>query len=122
MTAPTYRLFAHHGARRLGPLRWSWEVTDGIGGPLLAHGYRLTQRGAEKVAAKHAATCERWEDAQLAAIVARLHDDGIDVEARYDDRRRVCVRPTCACSDVDHRRVMLAFVSVVGPVRWEVAR
>jgi hypothetical protein len=39
----------------------TWEVTDGIGGPVLASGRRLTRRGAEKAAAHAAALCGPWE-------------------------------------------------------------
>lgn len=122
MTAPTYRLFAHHSARRVHLLWWAWEVADGYTGPLLAHGYRLTRRGAQHAAARYAAVCERWEDAQLAAIVARLHEDGIDVSARYDEQRRVCVRPCCEWTTRDEVRTLRAFLAITADVVLEVAR
>jgi hypothetical protein len=42
--------------------------------------------------------------------------------ARLDEQDRVCVRPLCACSDVDHRRVMRAFLTITRTVRWEGSR
>jgi hypothetical protein len=57
----------------------------------------------------------------VAAVVDRLHADGIDVSAEVDAQGRVCVHPLCACSDRDHRRVMAAFLAIAGVVRWEVA-
>lgn len=59
MTA-TYRKFAHYTTHRVARWRHAWEVTDGIGGPVLLSGRRLTRRGAEKAAANAAATCEPW--------------------------------------------------------------
>lgn len=123
MNPPTYRNFTHYGPRYVRPLRWAWYVTDGIGGPLLLSGHRLTKRAAQRAAARAAATCVSWESAltaQLAEVVARLHADGIDVTARLD-RGRVCVRPCCPCSDRDHRRAMAAFLAVTSTVAWEVA-
>lgn len=57
--------------------------------------------------------------ADLDAVVDRLHATGIDVTADLDDKGRVCVHPTCACSDRDHRRVMAAFLAIASVVRWE---
>lgn len=106
---------------RLG--RWSWQVGDG---PLhlLGDGVAHTRRGAMQARDAFAATCRTPEQAlaeDLAAVCEQLHDAGIDVWTEVDERGRVCVRPSCPCSDVDHRRVLLAFCRVVGPVRWEVA-
>ncbi len=125
MTArPIYRDFLHTPMPmrdRLG--RWSWQVCDG---PLhlLGDGAAHTRRGAMHARDAFAATCRTPEQAlleDLAVVCGRLHDAGIDVSAEVDERGRVCVRPECPCSDADHRRVLLAFCRVVGPVRWEVA-
>lgn len=47
-----------------------------------------------------------------------LAEAGLQVEASYDERHRICVRATCPCSDRDHRRVMAAFLAVASSVRW----
>lgn len=122
MTAPTYVNFPHYSTHRSPDFGWLWEVTDGIGGRVLTSGHRLTRRRAETAAALAAARCRRWDDVireRLAAAVALLHNEGIDVTARLD-AGRVCVTPTCACSDRDHRRVMRAFLEIARSVRWEV--
>lgn len=49
-----------------------------------------------------------------------LADAGLQVEAHYDARHRLCVHPVCPCSDRDHRRVMAVFLAVASPVLWEV--
>lgn len=73
MTAPTFRLFAAHGLTsdggRLGYR--TWEVTDGIGGPLLVSGWALTRAGAERAAAEAAATCVPWVEPEPLAGVCR---------------------------------------------------
>jgi hypothetical protein len=118
-----YRKFARYDTYRRGLLAWEWQVTDGIGGTLLASGHRRTRRAALSDAMLAAAECRPWTPqgqllADLDVVVERLHAAGIDVSAEVDERGRVCVRPLCACSDVDHRRVLLAFCRIVGPVRW----
>jgi hypothetical protein len=55
-------------------------------------------------------------------VADRLRREGLPVVARLDDQDRVCVRPLCACSDVDHRRVMRAFLAITHTVRWEGSR
>lgn len=124
MTAPTYRDRIVYGLTsdggRLG--HRTWEVTDGIGGPLLLSGWALTRAAAERAAADAAATCVPWTpQCDLDAIVERLHAEGLDVEAHYDDQSRVRVRPLCACSTWDEVRVLRAFLALTSAVRWEVA-
>jgi hypothetical protein len=97
--------------------RWSWMVQDGMTGPTLASGTALTERAALRARIRAEVDC-RPEQERLDDICARLLAEGLPVEARYDERHRVCVTAACACSDVDHRRVMLAFARVIGPVVW----
>ena len=105
---------------RLG--RWTWTITDGMTGPTLASGTAWTARAAMRRRLWAEARCHRrTPQHDLEEIVQQLHAEGIDVEAHFDDRQRVCVRPACACSDRDHRRVMAAFLAIASPVLWEVA-
>jgi hypothetical protein len=104
---------------RIG-VRWAWQVGDGrlI---RLGSGTALTLRTAMRARDRFAATCRTPKAAlleDLAEVCERLHQDGIDVSAEVDERGRVCVRPACACSDKDHRRIMREFCAIVGPVRW----
>jgi len=62
MSAPTYRNFAAYSTRRVGMLRWAWQVTDGHTGPELLSGYAFTQHTARKAAAGAAATCMPWAE------------------------------------------------------------
>ncbi|GIE46392.1 hypothetical protein [Actinoplanes lobatus] len=121
MTAPTYRLFAFYNVTGGHLGHYDWEVTDGIGGPLLASGRSRTKRGAERAAADAAASCEEAIESRLERVRTRLAADGVRVDVRLDEQGRVCVHPACACSDVDHRRVMRAFLAIAGAVRWEVS-
>lgn len=125
MTArPIYREWLHTPEpRRIRPGRWAWTVGDGWL-CTLGEGVTVTRWGAYRARDRFAETCREltpeekaFRDA-LDAVCERLHADGIDVSAEVDERGRVCVRPLCACSDVDHRRVLLAFCRIVGPVRW----
>jgi hypothetical protein len=118
-----YRKFARYDVYRRGLLNWEWQVTDGIGGLLLASGHRRTRRAALQGAMLATVSCRPWTPqgqllADLDVVVERLHAAGIDVSAEVDERGRVCVRPACACSDRDHRRIMREFCAIVGPVRW----
>ncbi|GGN40367.1 hypothetical protein FHR83_007054 [Actinoplanes campanulatus] len=122
MTAPVYRDFLHTPMPHRLDRRWAWQVGDG---PLhvLGEGLTWTRWGAMRARDRFAATCRTPQQAlleDLAAVCEQLHRAGIDVSAEVDERGRVCVHPLCPCSDVDHRRVLLAFCRVVGPVRWEV--
>jgi hypothetical protein len=55
-------------------------------------------------------------------VADRLRREGLPVVARLDEQDRMCVRPLCACSDVDHRRVMRAFLTITRTMRWEGSR
>jgi hypothetical protein len=122
VTAPTYRLCARINVHRTGFARWAWEVTDGLVGPLLASGTTWTRGGAEVDGALAAAGCEPCLALQMERVADRLRREGLPVVARLDEQDRVCVRPLCACSDVDHRRVMRAFLAITRTVRWEGSR
>jgi hypothetical protein len=102
---------------RVRPGCWRWTITETMTGPTLASGTALTQAGALRARIRAELRC-RPEQERLDAICRDLLADGLPVAARYDERHRVCVTPACACSDRDHRRVMLAFARVVGPVVW----
>lgn len=119
MTA-TYSRFAHPHVWRTGLLRWDWEITDGLGGRVLDSGHAWTRVGADIESITAQIACEPSLALRLEQITDRLGREGIPVVARLDEQERVCVRPTCPCSDRDHRRVMKAFAAQVGPVRWEV--
>jgi hypothetical protein len=121
VTGPIYRKFPSYSAHRLGALRWAWEVTDGIGGKLLLSGHALTQSAAEREAANAAGRCEEAIESRLARVQDLFARDGLRFDVSIDEQGRVCVRPECPCSDRDHRRVLLAFCRVVGPVRYETA-
>jgi hypothetical protein len=122
VTAPTYTRFPATHPFRLGAFRWAWEVTDGYTGPVLATGTTRTRRGAQIAASFAAAGCEPALSLRLQWIADRLRREGLPVVARLDEQDRVCVRPLCACSDVDHRRVMRAFLTITRTVRWEGSR
>ena|GEM_PF-2712937 len=100
---------------RLG--RWRWLIQDSMTGPVLASGHALTEAGALRARLRAEVSC-RPEQERLDAICRDLLAAGLPVAAHYDERHRVCVTPACACSDRDHRRVMLRFARVVGPVVW----
>jgi hypothetical protein len=117
---PIYRDFLHTPMPMRVGARWVWEVDDGYL-HVLAHDTAWTRWGAMRARDRFAATCRTPKAAlleDLAEVCERLHAVGIDVSAEVDERGRVCVRSLCACSDKDHRRVLLAFCRVVGPVRW----
>jgi hypothetical protein len=122
VTAPTYTRFPATHPFRLGLLRWAWEVTDGYTGPVLATGTTRTRRGAQIAASFAAAGCEPALSLRLQWVADRLRREGLPVVARLDEQDRVCVRPLCACSDKDHRRVMRAFLAITRTVRWEGSR
>lgn len=127
---PVYRAFLHTPEpRRLRLGRWVWEVGDGYL-TTLADGTTCTRWGAYRARDRFAGTCRSQTEAALEAlravigeVVARLHAEGIDVEAGVDGAGRVCVRACCPAadrrgSDRAHRRAMVAFCRAVGPVRW----
>lgn len=119
MTArPVYRKFAAYGPAGGHLGHRTWEVTDGIGGPVLASGWAFTRRGAGRAASAAAGRCEEAIESRLGRLRDRFARDGLRLDVSVDDRGRVCVRPRCVCSDRDHRRVLLAFCRVVGPVLW----
>jgi hypothetical protein len=122
MTAPTYRLYTQTNVHRAGLFRWDWEVTDGLTGPLLKSGTAWTRGGAEVEAALAAGACEPCLRLRLELVADRLGREGLPVVVRVDEQDRVCVRPLCACSDKDHRRVMRAFLAITRTVRWEGSR
>jgi hypothetical protein len=122
-----YRKFARYDTYRRGLLAWEWQVTDGIGGTLLASGHRRTRRAALSDAMLAAAECRPWTPqgqllADLDQVVERLHADGIDVSAEVDERGRVCVHPLCPCTGRQRWRAMQAFcLTIHEPIRWEVS-
>lgn len=124
MTAPTYRLFPHKHVWRTGLFHVEWEITDGIGGPVLESGHRRTRASADLDAGMAQALCKPHPalvlEQRLAPIVARLDREGLRVKVSVDERLRVCVRPLCPCSDRDHRHVMQEFARIASSVRWEV--
>lgn len=116
MTA-TYSRFAHrHTPRRVG-LRWAWEITDGIGGSVLAEGRAWTRIGANEASILAQIACEP----SLALLVERAADrlarQGLPVRARLDEQDRVCVTPLCACSTRDEVRVLREFLAITPNVR-----
>jgi hypothetical protein len=122
-----YRRFARYDVYRRGLLAWEWQVTDGIGGRLLASGHRRTRRAALSDAMLAAAECRPWTPqgqllADLDVVVERLHADGIDVSAEVDERGRVCVHPLCPCTGRQRWQAMQAFcLTLHEPIRWEVS-
>lgn len=117
-----YTAFAHTPMpRRIRLGRWSWQITDGMTGPVIATGTAPTERAALRRRIHTELRC-RPEQERLDAICRDLLAEGLPVAAHYDARHRVCVTPACACSDVDHRRVMRAFLAIASAVVWEVAR
>ncbi|GAA2696347.1 hypothetical protein [Actinoplanes palleronii] len=120
MTAPTYRRAPHRHVwqTRLG--RWEWEVTDGIGGLVLAAGSTWTRAGAQIDSGIAQVLCVPSLELRLEWAADRLRREGLPVTVRQDEQGRVCVTPLCACSDAGHRHVMQEFARIVGSVRWEV--
>jgi hypothetical protein len=122
-----YRKFARYDVYRRGLLNWEWQVTDGIGGLLLASGHRRTRRAALQGAMLAAVSCRPWTPqgqllADLDVVVERLHADGIDVSAEVDERGRVCVHPLCPCTGRQRWQAMQAFcLTLHQPIRWEVS-
>lgn len=128
---PIYRTFLHTPEpRRLRPGRWTWEVGDGYLATLGA-GIACTRWGAYRARDRFAGTCRSQTEAALGVlraalgeVVARLHTEGIDVEARLDRAGRVCVRACCPTadrrrSDRAHRRAVAEICRAVGrPVLW----
>lgn len=122
MTAPTYRRFTYLPMpTRVGPFRWAWEVTDGIGGPVLLSGTTRTRGGADRARVFASAQCEPALELRLDWIVSRLHDDGIDVEFSVDERRHVCVKPCCKVSTRDEVRALREFLAITSDVEWVTA-
>lgn len=101
--------------------RWRWSVADGMTGPTIAAGIALTEQGAYRRIEDVLRRCQN-ESERLRAICAELRaTSGVQVEASFDERHRLCVRPLCPCTDREHRAVMAAFFPVDPAVRWEVA-
>ena len=133
MTAPTYRKFPHYGlVHPIALIAPRWEVTDGIGGPVLLSGRRLTRRGAEKAAAKAAATCvpvpyvtradrpvlhplTREEACWICAV---LEASGVPVSVEICGLA-VVVTPLRALTTAQEVRALTAvLVRTVAPGRW----
>lgn len=132
MSAPTFRHFPRQNVWFVRPFRWDWEITDGIGGPVIVNehdeplaGHRWTRGSAELDAAIASARCSpsprRILEERLAWVVGRLHRNGLPVKATIDERDRVCVRPLCACSTYDEVRILREFLAITSAVRWEVS-
>jgi|SRR5690349_19351682 hypothetical protein len=111
--------------RRIRFGRWAWVITDGRTGPTLIAGRARTERAALRQRIHAELRCRpeserpeaEREQLRLDAICERLHAAGIDVEARYDERHRVCVRPCCEVSTRDEVRMLAAFLAVTPDVR-----
>lgn len=117
-----YTAFAHTPMpRRIRLGRWSWQITDGMTGPVLATGTAPTERAALRRRIHTELRC-RPEQERLDAICRELLADGIEVRARYDERHRVCVRPCCEVSTRDEVRALGAFLAITADVVLEVAR
>jgi hypothetical protein len=125
-----YANFAHTPMPRRERLGlWSWVITDGMTGPILAYGTAQTERAALRARLHAEMRCRpeserpesEREQLRLDAICARLHEQGIEVEARYDEQHRVCVHPCCEVTTADEVRVLREFLAITSSVRWEVA-
>lgn len=99
MTAPIrYTKFPSPACRRVRLGRWTWAVTDGLGGPVLTGGTTRTERGAHRRIGQALSCCERQErpapetpvlhplsPVEAEAIKERLAADGIPVTIRVGD-------------------------------------
>jgi hypothetical protein len=119
MTASYYRSPVRH-VWCVRPFRWDWEVTDGIGGRVLASGRCWTRSGATLDTDLALLDCEPALQLRLDRAAERLTREGLPVRVRLDEQNRACVTPLCVCSDADHRHVMQEFARITGSVRWEV--
>lgn len=116
MTA-TFNRFANRHVWPAGLFRWQWEITDGIGGRVLAEGHTFTRVGADTDSIRAQIDCEPSLALRVEQAADRLLRKGLPVRARLDEQNRVCVTPLCPCSTRDEVRMLAAFLAVTPDVR-----